>query len=216
MPDHAHPGCPTLRQDGLQRRIGAFAQSVVGLIGDHVGQLIDDQQHERLTRRRAPLADTLLTEGFGALASEGSDVFQQLDGLSAVVAHQFLKQPRCAPSSMPPLGSIPNTCTSPHRIHGASARSTAHITDDFPASLTPATRMCRSNRRSIHCVPASVRPMSTRARSTPVPGSASGGAAKGTARGSAWIRSSQIRRGRLTRSFLILNVCGPFELGICC
>ena len=49
LADHADSGCPALGEDGLQGCVGAFAQGGVGLVGDQVGQLIHDQQHERLT-----------------------------------------------------------------------------------------------------------------------------------------------------------------------
>ncbi|MGH3708721.1 MAG: hypothetical protein ACRDRQ_11575 [Pseudonocardiaceae bacterium] len=48
LPDYTHPWRPALGHDGLQRCIGALAQGVVGLVGDHVGQLVHDQEHERL------------------------------------------------------------------------------------------------------------------------------------------------------------------------
>lgn len=120
---------------------------------------------------------------------------------SAPLVHTSLwNGPGARPSSMPPLGSIPKTFTCPARIAGARARSTAHITEDLPASLTPATRTCRSRSRSSHDRPVSVRPITTRARSTSVPGSGRQGTVRGLARGSAWMRSSQIRRGRSTRT----------------
>lgn len=76
-----------------------------------------------------------------------------------------------------------------------TARSTAHITDDFPASLRPATRTCLSAKRSSHGRPVSVRPTTTRARSTAAPGSARVGVSMSAASGSECTKSSQIRRG---------------------
>jgi hypothetical protein len=52
LPDHAHPRSPALGQDGLQGCVGSFAKAVIGLVGDHVSQLVDDQQHKRLPAGR--------------------------------------------------------------------------------------------------------------------------------------------------------------------
>jgi hypothetical protein len=76
---HSHvrfTGCPALGEDGLQGQIGALAQGVVGLVGDHIGQLVHDQQHERLPAARGPLATALPPQGPGAVAGQGRDVFQ--------------------------------------------------------------------------------------------------------------------------------------------
>jgi hypothetical protein len=100
---------------------------IAGLVGDHVGQLIDDQQHERLTRCRGPFPGALLSQRCGALAGQSGDVFQQLDGLHAVAAHQLLKHPRCPSEFHAALGVDPEhlhqTATDPrgqgtqHRPH---------------------------------------------------------------------------------------------------
>ena len=49
---------------------------------------------------------------------------------------------RPGPSSMPPLGSMAQTCTVPAAMAGHRPRISDHSTEPFPAPVTPATRTC--------------------------------------------------------------------------
>jgi hypothetical protein len=66
--------------------------------------------------------------------------------------------------SMPPLRSMPCSCTRPAAASGASANATDQNTDPFPAPLDPATRVCGPI-LSRHGCPSSRRPIVTADRS---------------------------------------------------
>ena len=104
---------------------------------------------------------------------------------------------RPGPSSMPPLGSMAQTCTVPAAMAGHRPRSSDHSTDPLPAPVTPATRTCEPATRTRQGVPSSTTPTGTASRSTVL---GTGRAGTTAARGSWWASSMLMRLGPVTRT----------------
>ncbi|OLT10142.1 hypothetical protein BJF78_29215 [Pseudonocardia sp. CNS-139] len=197
--DHAHTERTALACERLQRHLRAGLEPLVGLVGDDVGQLVDDQEHERHAGLRRPLRHLPVPEPLGPLTGEGRDVFEQLHGGLVVAVDELGEQLGRAAKFHAAFG----VDTEDLHVSGADGRGEVPQRRPYRRGLARAGRAddehMSAGEPDPPGRPVSSVPSTTRRRSTTVEVSGSSGAGRGAARGSRCRKSSQMRRGLSTR-----------------
>ena len=94
----------TLPDGPIDQSTLSRAQKALLALSDDVGELVDDQEHERCPGVGGPGGGTGAAELVGAGADEAGDMVEQVDGVGPVVEDQALEQVRSAPEFHAALG----------------------------------------------------------------------------------------------------------------